>query len=370
MISNAVNTLNFVTELRDWSLHPLTKEKLRGKPFFPGVPHIVILGAGASKAAFPDGDKNGKPLPLLDDLANIVGRTWTDVIKLASPPVTGFEAQFSWIRKCGKFADEIARVEAILFQYFDELEIPDIATIYDYLVLGLRAKDTIATFNWDPLLLLAHRRNRHVAELPDLRFLHGSVAYFTCSDHDVLGSANEGCPICGKFLDPGRLFYPEADKDYAKHAVIHRDWQAVTRQLSKAFHLTIFGYSGPETDYNARQLLLSGWGKSPLREISHVEIIDIKGDDQLRRCWREFIPYHHDMVVSDFWQSTIAKWPRRTADYKLSASLYGIPAEPMGPLRTNSLAELQDWHAAIASTEAFNQPVEGVLATDQSCSIR
>jgi hypothetical protein len=237
MISNAVNTLNFVTELRDWSLHPLTKEKLRGKPFFPGVPHIVILGAGASKAAFPDGDKNGKPLPLLDDLANIVGRTWTDVIKLASPPVTGFEAQFSWIRKCGKFADEIARVEAILFQYFDELEIPDIATIYDYLVLGLRAKDTIATFNWDPLLLLAHRRNRHVAELPDLRFLHGSVAYFTCSDHDVLGSANEGCPICGKFLDPGRLFYPEADKDYAKHAVIHRDWQAVTRQLSKAFIL-------------------------------------------------------------------------------------------------------------------------------------
>jgi hypothetical protein len=353
MVTTTVDTATSITELEHWSsLHPLTKEKLRGKPFFPGVPHVVILGAGASKAAFPDGDKNGKPLPLLDDLANIVGRTWTDVLELASPPITGFEAQFSWIRKCGKFPDELARVEALLFQYFDELELPDIATIYDYLVLGLRAKDTIATFNWDPLLLFAHRRNRHVAELPDLRFLHGSVAYFTCSDHDVLGSANEGCPICGKFLDPGRLFYPEADKDYATHAVIHRDWQAVTRQLSKAFHLTIFGYSGPETDYNARQLLLSGWGKSPLREVSHVEIIDIKDDDQLRRCWREFIPYHHEMVLSDFWQSTIVKWPRRTAEYKLSASLYGIAAEPMGPFRTNSLSELQEWHAAIAAAEA------------------
>ena len=111
----------------------------------------------AKGPAFPDGDKDGSPLPLLDDLPNIVGRTWTDVLKLASPPVTGFEAQFSWIRKCGKFADELARVEALPFQYFDELELPDIPTIYDYLVPGLRAKDTIATFNWDPLLLLAHR---------------------------------------------------------------------------------------------------------------------------------------------------------------------------------------------------------------------
>src|SRR5437016_2179224 len=122
MITTAVNTPNSITEfLNSSSLHPLTKEKLRGKPFFPGVPHVVILGAGASNAAFPDGDKNGKPLPLLDDLANVVGRTWTDVLKLASSPVSGFEAQFSWIRKCGKFADELARVEALLFQYFDEL---------------------------------------------------------------------------------------------------------------------------------------------------------------------------------------------------------------------------------------------------------
>jgi hypothetical protein len=348
-----VKTPNSITEfLHSSSLYSLTKEKLRGKPFFPAVPHVVILGAGASKAAFPDGDKYRKPLPLLDELANIVGRTWTDLLTLASPPVSGFEAQFSWIRKCGKFAAELARVEALVFQYFDELELPDIATMYDYLVLGLRAKDTIATFNWDPLLFLAHRRNRRVAELPDLRFLHGCVAYFTCSEHDVLGSANEGCPVCGKFLEPGRLFYPEADKDYTKQAVIHRDWQVVTRQLSKAFHLTIWGYSGPETDYNARQLLLSSWGKSALREVSHVEIIDIKDDDHLRRCWREFIPYHHDMVVPDFWHSTIAKWPRRTAEYKLSASLYGIPAEPIGPLRTNSLAELQEWHAAIAAVEA------------------
>jgi hypothetical protein len=27
--------------------------------------HVVILGAGASYAAFPDGDKNGRKLPLM-----------------------------------------------------------------------------------------------------------------------------------------------------------------------------------------------------------------------------------------------------------------------------------------------------------------
>jgi len=106
MITAAVKTPNSNTEfLHSSSLYPLTKEKLRGKPFFPAVPHVVILGAGASKAAFPDGDKNRNPLPLLDDLPNIVGKTWTDLLTLASPPVSGFEAQFSWIRKCGKFAD-------------------------------------------------------------------------------------------------------------------------------------------------------------------------------------------------------------------------------------------------------------------------
>ena len=31
-------------------------------------PHVVILGAGASLAAFPDGDKNGRKLPLMNDI--------------------------------------------------------------------------------------------------------------------------------------------------------------------------------------------------------------------------------------------------------------------------------------------------------------
>lgn len=36
-------------------------------------PHVVILGAGASRAAFPHGDANGKQVPLLADLPDCLG---------------------------------------------------------------------------------------------------------------------------------------------------------------------------------------------------------------------------------------------------------------------------------------------------------
>jgi hypothetical protein len=88
-----------------------------------------------------------------------------------------------------------------------------------------------------------------------------------------------------------------------------------------------------------------------MRDVSHVEIIDIRDEVELRRCWKEFIPFHHDMVTPDFWSSTIARWPRRTAEYKLSASLHGIPAEYLGPFHTKSLHELQEWHHDLAEAE-------------------
>ena len=38
----------------------------------PLGPHVVLLGAGASRAAFPNGDRAGRPLPLMDDLVEIL----------------------------------------------------------------------------------------------------------------------------------------------------------------------------------------------------------------------------------------------------------------------------------------------------------
>ena len=39
------------------------------------LPHVVILGAGASLAAFPKGDKNGTRLPLMNSIVEDLGLT-------------------------------------------------------------------------------------------------------------------------------------------------------------------------------------------------------------------------------------------------------------------------------------------------------
>ena len=337
-----------------------TKEKLMSKPFGPPLPHVVILGAGASKAAMPGGDKSGKMIPLMDDLPKILGNDWKTLVEKAKPPKGNFEANFSWMRKNGDFFSQLSNIETLIKNYFLDLELPDHPTIYDYLVLGLREKDVIATFNWDPFLMQAHRRNRNVAGLPDIRFLHGCVAFRTCPEHDILGGPYEECPECHRDLIGGRLFFPEEDKDYTKDELIYRDWLAVKKKLQKAFHLTIFGYSGPATDYNARNLLLEGWKQTPVRDISHVEIIDTNDPDVLRESWNEFFPHYHNIVESDFWESSSARWPRRTSEWKMSASRYGITSEYIGPYRSESLIDIQKWFRQLAEAEVENTKTENI----------
>ena len=328
-----------------------SKQDLVNSPRY-NAPHVVLLGAGASKASFQEGDRNGQLVPLMNELSCVLGDTWHNLEKHIPGTEEGFEAQFTWLRTQSKYRRDLKRIEQLLHSYFHNLELPTHATIYDHLVLGLRRKDIIATFNWDPFLMLAHRRNRHVTDLPDIRFLHGCVSCANCIEHDILGILGEQCPKCGRMLQSGGLLFPDKEKDYAENSLISRDWNALTDRLTKAFHLTIFGYSGPATDHLAKKLLLEQWEKSRLRQFSHVEIIDVSPANVLRRNWQDFIPFHHEMIVSSFWDSTIAKWPRRTAEYKFAASLAAKPSEEIGPNRTSNLEKLQKWYAEIARAES------------------
>ena len=242
----------------------------------------------------------------MNELPKVLGDTWRNLGRRGESHGCGFRVQFTQLRESGAQCGRLEKIEAMLLDYFSSLALPDRPTIYDYLVLGLRQKDVIATFNWDPFLLLAHARNRAVSGLPDIRFLHGCVRYASCAVHDVLGQPAERCPICKKALEKSTIMFPHGDKDYARDGIIARDWALVTDRLKSAFHLTIFGYSGPVTDYKAKQLLLDGWKRTPMRRFSHVEIIDVGDADGLRRNWEKFIPFRHDMVVRSFWESTIA----------------------------------------------------------------
>ena len=335
----------------DESLPVGSRDHLMQKPFAPERPHVVLLGAGASIACFPEGDHRGTKLPGMNDLPKILGNTWTELISCASPPPGDFESQFSWIRSSGEFEAQLKMIEQKIEKHFSGFDLPDTATIYDYLVLGLRGKDLIATFNWDPFLMQAHWRNREVAELPDVRFLHGSVNFATCREHDVTGVIGEICPFCRRLLKRSGLFFPDCNKDYTKDKIITRDWNQVTTTLASAFHLTIFGYSGPRTDFNARRLLLDSWNKSPSYPINHVEIIDVNDYDHLIENWREYFPHGHRMINSNFWDSSIARWPRRTSEWKHLASYHGLPCEYLEPLQTDDLTSLQGWFSDLASSE-------------------
>ncbi|MBU0679170.1 MAG: hypothetical protein KJ626_13785 [Verrucomicrobia bacterium] len=324
---------------------------VREKPAPNPPPHVVLLGAGASRAAFPHGDKNGKQLPLLDDLPELLGETWSQLVSETEVPSGDFESQYSWIKSKPAFLPELELIEKRLKSYFKEMELPDCPTIYDYLVLGLRKTDVIGTFNWDPLLLQAHERNRGICSLPDLRFLHGCVSFSTCETHDILGSEGQVCPLCKSRLVTGRLLYPEADKDYTRNSFIKRDWEFIQKAIERSFHLTIFGYSAPATDYKAREILLDAWGEEESRGSCHVELIDIASSSALSENWRDFIPYDHMMPVSCFFDSSIARWPRRTFEWKRNASIYGMPSQDVGIFKTDSLQEVQDWFTELAMEE-------------------
>lgn len=50
-----------------------TKKQLIQFPERDLHPHVVLLGAGASRAAFPNGDRSGKSIPLMNDLVDVLG---------------------------------------------------------------------------------------------------------------------------------------------------------------------------------------------------------------------------------------------------------------------------------------------------------
>lgn len=325
-----------------------TKNHLVQKPFGPDLPHVVLLGAGATIAS---GELYGKVFPGMNDLPKVVGDNWSELILKSNAPEGNFEFQYSWIRSQGRFEAELSLIEEPIINYFSSLELPEEATIYDHLVLGLRGKDVIATFNWDPFLLKAHHRNRDIAELPDVRFLHGSVNFASCQEHDVIGEVFDICPHCRKPLTRGSLLFPEHDKDYTGDKYIARDWDVVTNALNSAFHLTIFGYCGPNSDSKARKLILDSWNDSPSYDINHLEVIDTADPSKVAENWKEYFPHNHNLIQTEFWESSIACWPRRTAEWKQLTSLYGIPCESFKPPATKVLSQIQDWYGDIASTE-------------------
>ena len=309
-----------------------------------GAPHVVILGSGASRACCPDGDRNGKQLPVMKDFVKTLNLS--GILKKAGVDLRrrNFEEIYDHLYKDEKDFAVRRELEDAIYSYFSSMCLPDYPTIYDHLVLSLREKDVIATFNWDPLLTQAYKRNPTRFKKPRLLFLHGNVTIGYCEKDNVIGINGTVCSRCGIKFTSSKLLYPIREKNYHLDGFISGEWKELVYAIKHVFWITIFGYGAPKSDVSAVELLKEGWGDKVKRSMEQTEIIDKKPEKELRSAWDPFIHTHHYEVHDNFYDSWIANHPRRTGEAYLNQYYWGKIIEDNPLPQGADFPELWKWY--------------------------
>jgi hypothetical protein len=313
-------------------------------------PHVVILGAGASKAAFPRGDPTGKVVPVMQELVACLGLT-ADLKAAGFADPTNFEAIYDELATTGSNPALVSEIERRVRSYFESMALPSEATLYDRLVLSMRETDLIATFNWDPFLLRAYVRNGSVRRLPQLAFLHGNVEAAVCLKDRTKGLVGQPCQKCGERLIPTKLLYPVRRKDYSTDPFIANEWSLLKQFLERAYMLTIFGYGAPSTDVEAVDLMSNAWRDNDRFELGQVNIVDIRPEMQLKKTWEPFVCRDHYGFLKNFKGTWLCRHPRRSCEALAFATLQMAPWRNNPLPRFKSFSKLHKWIAPLIAEE-------------------
>lgn len=308
-------------------------------------PHVVIVGAGASIAACKI-DKNGKEVPLLRNIHNILGLTdELEKYNFSDEQMADFEKLFSYIYGKREYKDLQAKLEYEVCDFFSKLVIPDDPTLYDYLILSLTEKDAIISFNWDPFLIQAYRRNISVRNLPELIFPHGNSGVGLCYDCKVKGYANCLCPNCFKELEQMPLLYPIGKKNYDSMPIIQNEWNRARDVLSKAAGITVYGYGAPVTDTEAVELMMTANSISQMKDIAPFTIINLaENEKEQREKWEEFYDVRMMLYCNNFEETMLWNNPRVSLETLFDAILQQQPRSTEKPFKKfKTLRELQDF---------------------------
>lgn len=86
-------------------------------------PHVVLLGAGASKAAFPEGDAKGKAVPLMCELRECLNLG--PILKSHNVDYedTDFESMYDDLVSSGKYPELVSEIESRVQEYFSQLSL-------------------------------------------------------------------------------------------------------------------------------------------------------------------------------------------------------------------------------------------------------
>lgn len=330
--------------------------------------HVVILGAGATLASTKrNSEKNGKQLPLMHNIVEVVGLK--DIVGKLPRDIqeheNEFEKLYSKLYDLKEFESERKELDKRIYDYFASLELPDEPTIYDYLILSLRhEKDIIATFNWDPLLYQAYLRNSQFINCPGILFLHGNVAIGYNKDDGSKGPVGYSSPISGGKWEPTELLYPVEKKDYNSSPFLKKQWDALHDRLEFAERVTVFGYSAPVTDVEAIDLLQKAWGSKDERDMEQLELINIGEKEKVKESWDSFIHSHHYNYYESFFDSSLARHPRRSVE---SYHHWAMPKSPSQafqdgnpvPQDFKTLNEMWEWYKPLLDAEG--EPYEWVV---------
>lgn len=325
---------------------------------YGGGGHVVILGAGASIASDKrNSEKNGKTLPSMENLIDIID-LW-DIFKDLSNEIdsTNFETLYSALHERDSSSKELKYVEQKVYEYFSSMKLPDEPTIYDYLILSLRSKDLIATFNWDPFLYQAWCRNNKVGDPPYIVFLHGNVAIGYSDLDKRCGPSGMYAKATGNYMEPTKLLYPVTKKNY-QDEFTQSQWEMLKGWLAaeSTKRLTIFGYSAPESDLEAINLMKDAWKQVGQREMEQIEVIDKKSEDVIMKSWEQFTYSGHTDYATSYFDSILAHNPRRTSESYFNHYLPLTPSEAFresNPVPDNfkTLEELWKWHKPLIDAE-------------------
>lgn len=228
-----------------------------------------------------------------------------------------------WYEDSSK-VDVCKRLEEELYAYFSSLDSGRYLNLYDELLLSLTNRDVIATFNWDPFLAQSYKKisSYYTHDLPMILFLHGNVAMGYCSNCRVIGYLNDTCQKCKRPFTKLNLLYPTKDKNYTDDMYIRSAWNDFERCIKKATLITFFGYSAPSSDEGAMKRMVEAFKKDNLSNLKQIQIIDIDEETALRERYSSFTDkYNHIDVVRSFYDSFMALYPHRSADYIFSSTM-------------------------------------------------
>lgn len=115
--------------------------------------------------------------------------------------------------------------------------------------------------------------------------------------------------------------------------------------------ITIFGYSGPKTDKAAIAAMKEAWGEVDQRYMEQTAFITLQSDAEITSNWEQFIHTHHYEIQNNFYDSWIAKHPRRTGEAHLNQFYEGkfISDNPIP--KELGFPELWEWYRQFKSAE-------------------